>query len=414
MEEEQKARRAGPILALVVGSTLVGLMGTDLVLPAIPHLPETLGGSAAAAQMVLAFYVAGGCVGLILFGLLSDHAPTPRLFIGSLLATAFFALACSHASSVEMLAVLRLFHGAASVGPAVFAPAIIKTMFEEARAMRAIGLLGSIEALAPALAPILGVYLYVAGGWRLSFDVIAVLAVALAIILLMAVHLPQVSRRHQGSYLALFGNPVFLRYVLSQALVMGGLLTFVFGMPAVFVRALGGSLGNFIVMQISGIITFMIAANMSSRLVARFGAERVIGIGTLIMMGGAAAQAIYALCHGRDALMITVFFVPVNFGLGLRGPPSVYRAIAAAAGDDARGSALLILAIFGAAALGTALTSPWIEQGTAPLAGIAFAFHALALLCLLIFPALKAEAVSDEIGQAAGDENADERLPPRP
>jgi len=402
MGEERATWRTAPILALVVGSTLVGLMGTDLVLPAVPHLPEALGGSAAAAQLVLAAYVAGGCAGLILFGLLSDHASTPYLFVGSLLATALTSLACSHASSVEMLAVLRLFHGAASVGPAVFAPAIIKALFEEHAAMRAIGLLGSIESLAPALAPIIGVYLYSTGGWRLSFDVLAVLAVALAIVLIIAVRLPQVSRRHQGSYLALFGNGAFLRYVLSQALVMGGLLTFVFGMPTVFVRTLGGSLGDFIIMQISGIITFMIAANLTSRLAGRFGAERMIGIGTLIIATGAAVQAIYALGHGRDTLIITALFVPVNFGLGLRGPPSVYRAIAAAAGDDARASALLILAIFGAAALGTALTSPWIERGTAPLAGIAFAFHALALLCLVVFPALQREAVGDEPGQPSG------------
>ena len=34
-------------LALVVASTVLGLMGTDLVLPAVPSLPETLGGGPA-------------------------------------------------------------------------------------------------------------------------------------------------------------------------------------------------------------------------------------------------------------------------------------------------------------------------------------------------------------------------------
>ena len=44
--------RAWLILALVVASTAVGLMGTDLVLPAVPSLPAALGGDAPAAQQV--------------------------------------------------------------------------------------------------------------------------------------------------------------------------------------------------------------------------------------------------------------------------------------------------------------------------------------------------------------------------
>ncbi|MCA8905693.1 MAG: hypothetical protein KDA43_12920, partial [Hyphomonas sp.] len=61
---------AAPSLAfalLILGTTL-GIAGTDLVLPAVPGLPDVLGGSAAMAQLVLAAFVAGGCVGLILFG----------------------------------------------------------------------------------------------------------------------------------------------------------------------------------------------------------------------------------------------------------------------------------------------------------------------------------------------------------
>lgn len=44
----------GLALGLVAASTVLGLMGTDLVLPAVPSLPEALGGDAAAAQVLAA------------------------------------------------------------------------------------------------------------------------------------------------------------------------------------------------------------------------------------------------------------------------------------------------------------------------------------------------------------------------
>jgi hypothetical protein len=168
-------------------------------------------------------------------------------------------------------------------------------------------------------------------------------------------------------------------------------LTFVFGMPSVFVRVLGGTLTDFIVMQVVAILTFIAAANLSARAAARFGAERMIGFGTTLAAMGAAGQFVYALAGGSAALVITALCLPVSTGLGLRGPPGFYRAVVASRGDDARSSALVVLGIFGAAAAGTAVASPWIELGTAPLAGIALALHVAAVACLCTLPSLGSE-----------------------
>lgn len=378
-------------LGLVVGGTIVGLMGTDLVLPAVPLLPEALGGDPAQAQLVLAAYVGGSCLGLVGFGALGDRVGTARLFIGSLLATAMLSLACAMAPGIGALIALRALQGMASAGPAVFAPGIVKALFDEARAVRAIGVLGSIESLAPALAPIAGAGLLALGGWSLNFEVMAAAALLVAAALALTGGVPQVGRRGQGSFAGLLRDATFLRYAVSQAAVLGGLLVFVFGMPAVFVRVHGGSLADFITMQVCGIATFILAANLSSALVARIGAERVIALGTWLALAGALGQFAYALAGGRDALVITALFVPVNTGLGLRGPVGFFRAILASHGDDARGSALVILFVLGAAALGTALVSPWIGRGTVPVAAAALAFHVISALCLAFLPGLDRE-----------------------
>jgi predicted MFS family arabinose efflux permease len=296
--------------------------------------------------------------------------------------------ACSIAPSLDILVALRAFQGVAAAGPAVFAPAVVKVMFDEASAMRALGLLGSIESLAPALAPLAGAVLLSIGGWELSFEVLALSAGLLAVLLPALSRLPQISRRGSGSYLVLLRDPVFLRYALSQALVLGGLLTFVFGMPAVFVRVLGGSIADFIVMQVAAILTFIAAANMAGRAAERFGAERMITVGTMLAAVGSAGQLAYALAGGVETLVITALFMPVNIGLGLRGPPGFYRAVLASRGDDARGSALVVLGILGTSAAGTTFAAPLIEEGTVPLASVALAIHLAAAASLALLPRL--------------------------
>jgi len=381
---EADGRHPALALALVVASTVLGLMGTDLVLPAVPSLPEALGGDVPAAQFVLAAYVAGSCAGLLIYGALGDRFATRTLFIGSLAATSLVSFACAAAPDLNTLVLLRALQGAAAAGPAVFAPAIVRSLFDEAAAVRALGALGSIESLAPALAPIAGAWLLGLGGWQLSFEFIGAIAAALAVTLALTGLVPQIGRRAAGGYLRLMRDPTYLRYALSQAFVLGGLLVFVFGAPAVFVRALGRTLEDFILMQVVGIAIFIVAANTAGRLAARHGAERIIGAGTALAALGAAGILAYALAGGRDPLVVTALFVPMNGGLGLRGPPGFYRAVIAARGDDARGSALVIFAILAATAAGTAAVAPFIEAGLVPLAAAALGFELLASAALLL------------------------------
>ena len=384
---------AAPSLAfalLLLGTTL-GLAGTDLVLPAVPGLPEVLGGSAAMAQLVLAAFVAGGCIGLILFGELGARLDQRRLLVGSLIAYALVSLGCALAPSLPALVGLRFLHGLSSSAAAVFAPGMIRAMFDEARAVRAIGLMGSVESLVPALAPVAGVWL-LALGWNGSFYVIAALSLLVAVLVsALGSSLPvPPPTRGKGSYFRLLINPVYLRYAFSQAFTLGGLLVFVFGAPAMMTKALGLSLNDFILMQVIGIAFFIAAANAASRLAEMFGAERMILLGSAVSALGLAGLCAYGLTGGSGIAMVVALWVPVNLGLGLRGPPGFFRAILASEGDDARGAALVILFILGTTATGTAIAAPFVTAGLAALAAVATAFSCLSVVLLLAAPKLKA------------------------
>lgn len=381
-------RRPKLTLALVIGCTVLGLAGTDLVLPAVPTLPDTLGGSVATAQLVLATFVAGAGLGLILFGELGARFDQRRLLLASLAAYAVFSALAALAETLSQLIAIRFVQGLASAAAAVFAPGIIRVLFDEAAALRAIGILGSIESLVPALAPIAGVQLLAWFGWQASFIVIAAAAGLLWLgIFLLRHRIPDVRpTRSAHGYASLLGNPVYLRYALSQALTLGGLLVLVFGAPAVITRTMAGTLDDFIVMQIAGITFFIAGASSAGRLSQRFGGERMISVGSSVSCAGACLIAGYAAFGGNDPAWLAGLFVPMNFGLGLRGPPGFYAAIVAADGDDARASALLILLVLLITAAGTVLAAPLLLTGLLPLAAIAALISAASLLCLALLP----------------------------
>ena len=137
-------------------------------------------------------------------------------------------------------------------------------------------------------------------------------------------------------------------------------------------------------MQIAGITTFIVCANLTGGLSARFGAERMIALGSGLAVAGAAAMLAYGYAGGASALIVIALFVPINGGLGLRGPPAFYRAIAASRGDDARAAALALLLIMAVSGGGTAIVAPFITQGLLPLAAATLVLQLIALLLLLL------------------------------
>lgn len=388
--------RALAATSLLIASTLLGLAGTDLVLPAVPTLPEALGGSVAQAQLVLATFAAGTGLGLVLFGEIGARHDNRRLLAVALTLYGLASFCAAAAPSLEVLVLLRFLQGVAAACAAVVAPGMVRALFNPEGALRALAAIGSVESLAPAIAPIIGVWLLAQGGWQASFTVTGVLAWLLALLVLCSGSLlPRVAARRSGhSYLALLRSRVFHRYALSQGFALGSLLVFVFGMPTVITRSLGGTLSDFITMQLCGISSFIVAANAASRLVRRFGAEAVISTGSWLSAAGAAALLAYALTGGRDMAVIIALFLPFNMGFGVRGPPGFYRALEASGGDDARASALVLLFVMLATAGGTALVAPVISLGLWPLALATLLLALAGIACLLLLPPLPADGAA--------------------
>ena len=141
---------------IILTGTIIGLAGIDLVLPAVPLLPEIFNSGIGEVQLVLAAYVVGASGGFLVFGIIASRLDRRKIFLGSIASFGLLSVLCIYAENIWVLVMLRFFQGFMSSAPAVIAPGMIRQLFSEVGAVRAISLVGSIESLVPALAPISG------------------------------------------------------------------------------------------------------------------------------------------------------------------------------------------------------------------------------------------------------------------
>jgi len=358
----------------ILAGTVLGLAGIDLVLPSVPYFPEIFGTTTAKTQLVLAAFVAGTMIGLIAFGSMAEHYGRRRLFIMSLLGYALFSYLAALSPNIEGLIGIRFLQGFAAAGSGVLAPGLIRHLFTEIGAVRALSFMGSVEALVPGLAPLAGAWLHSAYGWEASFTLTAIMVGAICLLAILRPRLlPSIGIKKQnqdkGSYAALLKNKTYIRYALGHALVLGGLLTFVFSAPAIIITTMNGTIEDFIYMQMVGVSFFILSANVSGTLVKRFGAEKTIWAGSFLASIGALTLLGFAVFGDNNPATLKGLFWLLNIGLGVRGGTGFVMALKSAHGDDDRASALILVAVTAIAAAATAILAPFIEYGLVALTG---------------------------------------------
>ncbi len=175
------------ILILINLGTVLGLSGIDLILPSIPNFTEVFPGSShTEAQWIIAFYVLGTSTGLLVFSFLADRFDPIHLFSTSLFCFAILSLVCIFSVHIYELILFRFFQGLSSSGAAGLAPGLIRGLFTSHGAMRAISIMGSMESMVPAFAPLLGAYLAVKFGWKSGFQLTAMFSLIVSLFLFVS------------------------------------------------------------------------------------------------------------------------------------------------------------------------------------------------------------------------------------
>ena len=315
-------------LTVLLGAlTALGPMSMDIYLVSVPTMTVAFHTGVAQVQLTLSLYMAGFALGQLFYGPISDGlGRRPALILGLAMHVAA-SLTCALATNIDTMIWARLFQSTGVCGAFVVSRAVVRDLHTRERAARLLSYMGMVTGLAPIVAPMIGSYLHVAFGWRANFFFVTGygLASLLAVVFLFAETNSAADRRAMdpGRILRNFGtllaHRAFLGYACTSAFVTGALLAYISGASLVFLRVFGfpdrdfGYLFGFVMLgNISG-------AALGSRLVMRYGIERLLTRAVVLCMAAGLTLAGLAWAHvdHAAAVLIPMFAFMIGFSLVL-------------------------------------------------------------------------------------------------
>jgi DHA1 family bicyclomycin/chloramphenicol resistance-like MFS transporter len=162
----------GMILLLALMSSFSALT-TDIYLPALPLLKDTLATSQSMINLTLSMYFIFFAGGMLFWGPLSEkYGRKPILFIGLVLYT-LASIGCGLSENIAQLIGCRILQGFAGSSPVVCATAIVKDIYSGREREQVMALVFSVVFIAPIVAPVLGALLLTYLSWQAIFFLLA-------------------------------------------------------------------------------------------------------------------------------------------------------------------------------------------------------------------------------------------------
>src|SRR5665213_652647 len=386
------------LTALLAALSAIGPLTTDMYLPSLPDIARQLAAPTAQVQLTISAYLIGFAIGQILYGPVSDRHGRKPVLLAALGLYCAASLACALSTSIEMLITARALQAIGGSGGIVLARAIVRDLYSGARAGRELSLIGSVMALAPVLAPVVGGALQTGFGWRSIFFtlVVAGLFGAGTIWLL----LPETLTRRAAepvspasmlkSYRVVARNPAYLAYLGLASTSYAGLFAWISGASFVLQNLYGLTPFNFGVAFALGSVGYLTGTALAARLVVKVGLDRTIGIGaSACAAGGLIMMAVLALGLTSAASLVMPVAIYLA-GLGMVLPQSFAGAMTPFPERAGAASSLLGFVQQTMAALCGAVVGTLLGANAWPLAAAVAVMGCATLLLWILTRALRA------------------------
>src|SRR4051812_22199998 len=333
-------QRLGPhsrAFTILLGAlTTLASFATDMGLPVLAEMADSLGVPAGRAALSLSVFMAGFALGPLVFGPVSDHVGRRRVLLtGVAMFTVFGAFAAFTRSFVGLL-LWRFLMGTGAGGCSVLVVATVRDLYTGVEARVKQSYVNLAAGIAPIIAPTLGVAIATLGGWRAIYGFLASGAAVLFSVatLRLGESLPKPRegafevRPGLAGYARVFRHRVSVGYILVVALNFGCLFAYVAGSSLVLIGVLGVSRRVYGLLFAATSLGLMIGALTNARLSpAGVGPARLIAGGLALIVG--TALLLLALTFvGAVTVWLLVPLAVVGFvGQGIVRPNAVQGAL---------------------------------------------------------------------------------------
>ena len=283
---------------LLAGLGMLGPFSIDTYLPAFDGIARTLGATPVEMQQTLSAYLFGFAAMNLFHGALADSFGRRPVILGGLALFTLASLGCALAPSIGWLIAFRALQGMSAGGGMVVSRAVIRDMFAPAHAQRVMSQVTIYFGIAPAIAPLVGGWLFVHADWHSIFWFLTAVGALLLVInwrvLPETLHADHVQSFDASNllrgYWQLGANPRFVALTLASGIPFNGMFLYELSSPA----WLGGQLQLapkeffwFFCLSVAGI---MGGAWLSGRLAGNLPARKQIRRGFEVMVAASAAN----------------------------------------------------------------------------------------------------------------------------
>lgn len=395
----------GRLIVLLAALVAFAPLSIDTYLPSLPLIASDLHADAASVQLTISLFLAGLCLGMLVYGPLSDRYGRRPLLLGGMALYLVATVGCMFAGSVEQLVAWRFFQALGGAAASVLARAIVRDLFALGEAAKVLSLMHLVTMLATLVAPLLGSVLMEVRGWRTVFFgllVFGALCLVASAWKISETHAPdqrgESLAKVFAAYWQIARQPLALAYILCMGLAFGGMFAFITASPFVYMEYFGVSPTGYawlFGLNVAGIIVMTL---INARWVSRVGPLRMLAVGA----GLAGVAALWLLTAGLTdwgglAVMVVGVVVYVSV-TGLLGANCVASLLALYPRQAGAAAGLAVACQFALGAAFSAVVSALADGTPEPMC---LTLAAAGFGCLLCYAAIARRARAQAVSQTA-------------
>ena len=241
-----------PKLFIVLIGALAAIppMSMDMGLPGLTQIETGLGATHAQATYTLSAFLYGFAISQLFVGPLSDRYGRKPILICGLFLYTISGIACAMAPSPEFLLAMRTLSGMGGAVGTTLALAIIRDLYSEHEMRVKMASISTFIAIAPVLAPSLGVLMLSFGGWRMIYVLLGISGLLMLALTVAYVDesRPVVARNRVGlisRYRTVSTTKRTFGCSVANALSFAGLFLYIGASPLILIGSLGVSVSGY-------------------------------------------------------------------------------------------------------------------------------------------------------------------------
>lgn len=362
--------------ALMVAVT-VPQLGFSMPAPALPRITHDLMTSKDNAQFIVAWYLVGYAVSMLVSGILANRFGPRRVLIAGLGLFTAASLVCAIAGGAPILAFARFIQALGGCSATVLTRLVVQARYPEKEKMRILARLASMIALTPCLAPFAGGWLAEHVGWRGLFAVMSAFGVFTAVFFGTTVASDEPNRSGFTSlrgiahdYGTSLANSSYLTYAAAIGLVSMAHVVFVAYAAApleIGMHVTPTAYGGFLALAAGG---YVLGARAARPIFEARDAGFTLGVAAAVCCAGGAALVGTTRAAPAEPWALIAPMVLVMFGVGMTIPVCQAGLLRTMRNNSANASGLFFFLQLTASTAYSFAVGPWQDESSNALAVI--------------------------------------------